>query len=584
MLAAGEIDPQINVTANNVTYDEDATIDVSVVDKNDSTTSFNNSIVSIFIDDAFIENLTLNEGGKASYVIPAGTYGVGSYHIFALMNDKFSQTMLNINKATPIVNVDNVEAVTGTIIKIPFNVTDSKGKGIDGDAVVTIKWSDDVISKHVKIVDGKANVTFDISDLMGIFGSNNTFNISSMFGENGTFNMSFGNFSLGNITNLNISTMFGENGTFNISALFGGNGTFNISSLFGGNGTGFNLTNLTLGNSTFNFTNMFNFNKALKFAYVLEVGTYDLEVIYLPSRNYSEARNNTAKLVITYDKDVVYFCDITTPEKYGDNTTVSIVAVNKYGNPLSNGTINIKLNGEDTGNVTLDENGTAVVVFEKLLNGDYQLMFDSNGTNETTNFTVSVPMKTSLTSKAISILTVNTAVDGKIGKYLSVTLKDVSGALLANKTVKIAIDGKINNVKTDSNGVAKLQLNIAKAGVYTASLCFLGEDVYTSSFNIVKVTVNKQAPKLTSAKKAYKANAKTKTFTATLKSAKGKVIKGKKVTFKVNGKTYSAKTNSKGVATIKVSITKKGNYGVAIKFAGDNTYKAVNAKSTLTIK
>ena len=44
VLATGEIDPEINVTANNVTYDGDATIDVSVVDKNDSTTSLTTAL------------------------------------------------------------------------------------------------------------------------------------------------------------------------------------------------------------------------------------------------------------------------------------------------------------------------------------------------------------------------------------------------------------------------------------------------------------------------------------------------------------------------------------------------------------
>ena len=573
------VEPQMNITAKEAKYDEDASIEISVVDKNNPETSFNNTNVSIFVDDTFVKNLTFNESGKASYIIPAGTYNVGTYHIVAAMTGAFNQTLLKISKADPVVNVENVEAVTKTIIKIPFNVTDKKGKGIDGDVIVTIHWENDVISKYVKVKDGKADVQFDISDLIGIFNGNSTgFNISALFGNSS------------NRTSFNISALFGENGTFNITGLFGENATFNISSLLGGNGT-FNITAFgngtfnfsSLTNGTFNFTNMFNFNKSLKFAYVLDVGTYNLTVTYLPSWNYNEATNDTAKLIITYDEDVVYSCDITTPEKFGDKTTAAIALVDKYGIPITNGTVIIVLNGIDVGNVTLDKNGTALITFDNLTNGDYELLLDYNGTNKTFKFSVAVPMKVVINCSDIAISAVNTKI-GEMGGYLSLTLIDEAGNLLANKTVLIAIDGKINNVTTDSNGVAKLQLNISKAGIYTASICFLGDDLYSSSFNITKVTVKKQTAKLKTKKFKYKAKAKTKKLKASFKSAKGIAISGKKISFTVNGKTYAAKTNAKGVATVKVKVTKKGTYKFAAKFAGDDTYNAVSKKAKLVIK
>ena len=56
------------------------------------------------------------------------------------------------------------------------------------------------------------------------------------------------------------------------------------------------------------------------------------------------------------------------------------------------------------------------------------------------------------------------------------------------------------------------------------------------------------------------------------------------VSIKVNGKTFSAKTNSKGVATIKVKVSKKGKFTATAKFAGDNTYKAISKKAYFTVK
>ena len=83
--------------------------------------------------------------------------------------------------------------------------------------------------------------------------------------------------------------------------------------------------------------------------------------------------------------------------------------------------------------------------------------------------------------------------------------------------------------------------------------------------------------------KSYKAAAKTKALTATFKTDKETVVAGKKVSFTVNGKTYSAKTNANGVATVNVSITAKGSYKVTAKFAGDSTYAAITKTATLKI-
>ena len=77
---------------------------------------------------------------------------------------------------------------------------------------------------------------------------------------------------------------------------------------------------------------------------------------------------------------------------------------------------------------------------------------------------------------------------------------------------------------------------------------------------------------------------KAKKVKFTLKDASGKAIKGKKITIKVNGKTFSAKTNAKGVASIKVKVAKKGKFTAKATFAGDNTYKKITKTARFTVK
>lgn len=62
-------------------------------------------------------------------------------------------------------------------------------------------------------------------------------------------------------------------------------------------------------------------------------------------------------------------------------------------------------------------------------------------------------------------------------------------------------------------------------------------------------------------------------------------MKGKKVTLKVNGKTYSAKTNAKGVATFKLTkLSKVGTKNAVISYAGDKTFNKVSKKAKITVK
>jgi len=82
-------------------------------------------------------------------------------------------------------------------------------------------------------------------------------------------------------------------------------------------------------------------------------------------------------------------------------------------------------------------------------------------------------------------------------------------------------------------------------------------------------------------KYTYKKAAK-KQIKVTVKNQKGKRIRSLVVTFLVNGKTYKAKTNSKGVAGVIVKINKKGKYTYTVSAV----YKGVkfSKKSTIIVK
>ena len=58
---------------------------------------------------------------------------------------------------------------------------------------------------------------------------------------------------------------------------------------------------------------------------------------------------------------------------------------------------------------------------------------------------------------------------------------------------------------------------------------------------------------------------------------------GKIINFKVNGKTYTARTNSKGVAQLKLPTLKEGKYAVKYSFAKTSYYYASSASGYVFI-
>ena len=280
------------------------------------------------------------------------------------------------------------------------------------------------------------------------------------------------------------------------------------------------------------------------------------------------------------------------------NLVVSLNDVD--GNPLANYDVFISINGDEATPYGLDDNGkisidlteykgelNITVAFEE--DDDYKGSSDSINAflvikTVIQNVTVEVPVYVPVNQTATTIVASDLAATAKIAKTLSLALKDANGKALADKIIQVVVNGKISTIATDKNGIAKININYANAGTYYYTLSFLGDNDYKASLKAVKVTVNKQATKATFAKKTFKVKAKTKKVTFTLKDAKGNAIKGKKITFKVNKKTYTAKTNAKGIATVKVKLTKKGKYTAVAKFAGDNTYKAISKKAKITVK
>ncbi|OWT33336.1 hypothetical protein BGI41_02910 [Methanobrevibacter sp. 87.7] len=283
----------------------------------------------------------------------------------------------------------------------------------------------------------------------------------------------------------------------------------------------------------------------------------------------------------------------TITSKKGKAILIYATLTDDRGNPISGGNIIIEIDGKNYTSTSNEGKVSFNYTFNK--NGVY--LITGNYTNSRRYITVvstaviNIVGPDKLTTKILYSNMTQTAVDfyrGERGAYFKVVLVDSEGNLLSNKLVQIGFNGVVYKLITDANGVAKLQINLAYAGVYTFAMAFLTDDDYIGDFEVAKITITKKPTVISVPSKTYKASAQTKTLTITLKgkSAVGNSYVnavGRTVKVTVNGKTYTAKTNSQGVATVKVSITKKGTYVVTTLFAGDSTFAAKSVTSKLII-
>ena len=329
-------------------------------------------------------------------------------------------------------------------------------------------------------------------------------------------------------------------------------------------------TNATLANKSINFViNNVNYNARTDGCGVaslnlnLKPGTYTAVVNFSGDDDY-ESSSLTSKFEIL---PTVQANNIT--KYYKGSTQYIATFFDSLGNFLTNTTVNITVNGV-TYSLKTDGNGTVVLPIN-LMPGDYEIIAIDSITGY--KLTTTVKILSTITSSDVK------KVQGDSRKFTA-KFYTGEGKALANTNVKISVNGKTYTVKTDSNGKATLSLDGFKVGTYEA-ICY-NVDGLSETYKI----------------KIYKCKASTKLTTKfyTLFSNDKKQIKvklttqlnddsnvGKTIKIKINGKTYSAKTDSEGIAYLNVASLKKGLYLVEYEYGGNKYFESAKAKNYLTI-
>ena len=279
------------------------------------------------------------------------------------------------------------------------------------------------------------------------------------------------------------------------------------------------------------------------------------------------------------------------------NTTLTVSDLNTYpnsnkefvvtlmdtnGNPVVGESVTFDLNSKKYSQVT-DSNGNAAIKISISKEGKYVANVIYPG-DEVDYEGCSAQATVTVKKQSTKIIASNLNMIPNMAEYYSITLKDASGKLISNQKVTFNVNGKKYTKTTNGKGVAKVKLKFAQnKETYKMTIKFAGNNKYKAVSKTSKIIVkySSKTAKLTTPSVTIPPKT-SKTYTVTLKDGNGKGIAKQTVTVKVNGKTYTKKTNSNGKVSVKVKFSSLKTYKVSATYKGSKIYK--KASSTGKIK
>ena len=321
----------------------------------------------------------------------------------------------------------------------------------------------------------------------------------------------------------------------------------------------------------------------------LVVGKYDVTVSNNDTKNIKNAKTSSQ---ITITPNAVIKTNKAKTVWYNTGKTATIKIVDKKtGKALANVIIVVQLyTGKKSVAYAFPTNKKGIMSFSASLSvGKHKMVVQTaDGNYSAAKVTKYITVKkASAKFKAPKLSTYY-----KGTKYFTVTLKNA-------KNNKAIYDAKVNikvfvskykyynyNGRTGANGQIRLSLDNLKPGTYNVIVSKGESKNYTAKEITSKIVIKKAPTKLIPKKTTAKKGAK-KYFQVTVKNTKTKkVIKGVKLNLKVytgkKYKTYTVKSNSKGITKLNVKSLTVGTHKVVVNSA--NKYcVAKTAKSTIKI-
>ena len=458
-----------------------------------------------------------------------------------------------------IIEYDDSNVPTSFTLVLPSDAT--------GDLVVYDEGADSEIGR-TSLIDGKATILISNLDLkfrdywLKIYYSSDDYYVES----------GFASFVLSPIVNITECVVMGERAKVDIDVDYAeGNITIFV------NGEEFATEEIKDGKvSALIPSDKLNLGEnivTLKYVgddlseYIFSIYDYDVED-YVPTEYYVYVAPKNLTIPDDFASDGTGNITLELPEGSSGNVTVYVDGEKVSTTPVTGGSNTIPVSDLSAGN--------------HHVRVEYE---DENGQTYSTSSEVNVP-------KPEPAMDIATPTDSANPEFSVSLPEDATGSLI------VTIDGKSYTADL-VNGKATVSVPGLADGNHNVTVKYTGDKKYSGFTKNTNVVVNttpkkedtpqppaKKADKITlklNKVKKVKRSAKKLVIKATLK-INGKAVKGKKLKFKFNKKTYTAKTNKKGVAkiTIKKKVLKKLKVGKKVKI--QVSYGKKTAKQKVKVK
>ena len=255
---------------------------------------------------------------------------------------------------------------------------------------------------------------------------------------------------------------------------------------------------------------------------------------------------------------------------YGENKSFSVTLKDLDGNPLANKIITFVINNVQY-NKTTDINGVASIHIGLNPNVyDISYSYSKNGEMDYNSGHNTVTVK-----KQTLNLEGNDLVMLPDDNSAFEVLLTQNGNPIANKNIVFTVNNVNYNRVTDSQGKASLLITLG-VGYYTITYKLANDVIYTANEGNNKILVNG-----TILSGYPDAVSNGEFFNVLLKDAYGNPIANEDIVFTISGVNYTAKTNTNGIASLKISLN-QGEY-LVIYTLTSSKYAENKGQVTLTV-
>jgi len=613
----------LKINVEDITFGENGLVIITLpsdIDGSVVTVNVNGKVYPVTVENGFAK-LPLRELNAGDYTISAVFAG----------NDKYlpgvSNALLTVSKADPALNVFISDVDYYGAFNINVALTGVDAIGLNGDVIVTVNGKD----YTVNVVNGKGNVT-------GVKLAAGTYDFTAKFAGDNNYNDvgDSGNFKVNKVDSaidVAVSDIkVGEDAVITVKLLSDATGsvtvtvngkdytepvvngianvkvsglkadTYDVAVKYSGD----NNYNAVVATSSFTVSKVDStmdvtvddivFGEDLTVNAVLPADATGEVVITVDGVDYPVAivdgkATGTIKDLTAGDHTVVvkYAGD----DKYSGVEVTEVVNVAKadavlgvviadvdYGNgfvieatltgvnnaPLS-GNVIVTVNGKEY-TVEVAADGKGIATGDKLAAGSHGFAAVWAGNDNYNIVTENGDFKVNKVDSSIDVA-VDT-IDFGEDAVISVKLADD-----ATGEVVITVNGEDYTAAIE-NGVASVTVSDLKAGDYTVAVKYAGDNNYNGATGSAEFSVSKITPDMDVTVNNI-VFGEDLTVNAVLPGdATGEVV------ITVNGKDYHVAIEN-GVASVTVSDLKAGDYTVAVKYAGDNNYNAVDVTKGVNV-